>query len=593
MRDVPAALLRLSTGIVLGAGLLAPRPAGALVDFDFEQRYFMEPGLIAADHAILVTDGDYHLIYTVGIQGEGWSQPGNMVDFGHASSPDLVHWTVHPRLITTEAPGWKERNVWAPHIMSSFGGDFLIFYAGVDSAIVQEIGLSISPDLFAWEDYPLNPIYHPDTTWALWQPGQWSNCRDPFVLKLQPSSTFALLTTAATKPGYAGIPESRGAIGLAFAPSFNVGAFADAGPLFVNDSYRVLESTSMTQRSGTYYLFYNEQGIPGVHYLTSNQQFSGWSKSTAQLLEYDGFAAEVFVRNNQWLFARVRDGMWNGLPILGIKVDPLVWQGSTPAIGRQNLMFDDWTIQSGNAFALQPTFGDRPGERTGVPSGMQGFFWIATAENHAGPLGFGCPECPPDETRTGVLRSHTFQVGGNYLAFGIGGGNDADSLYVRLVRASGPELRRATGSGSDVLADVAWDLRSLHGASVFLEIADLAATGHVNVDWIRETDAPPAAVASDGPAPGAGIRIVPLAVPGPAPIRFALTVDRAAPMRLTISDVSGRVVRALDLGRQGAGSSQVAWDGRTGGGRMAPAGVYFYRLAAPHAAASGRLVLAP
>ncbi len=578
--------------LLLAAVLLAAAPARALVDFDFEQRYFMEPGLIAADHAILVTDGDYHLIYTVGYQGQGWGEPGNMIDFGHASSPDLVHWTVHPRLITTEAPGWKERNVWAPHIMTSFGGDFLIFYTGVDSAVAQQIGVSVSPDLFAWADHPANPVYRPDTTWALWQPGQWSNCRDPFVTRVLANSQFAMLTTALTKPGYQGL-ASRGAIALAFAPSFNAGAFVDAGqPLFVNDSYRVLESTYMTQRSGLYYLFYNEQGIPGVHYMTSSQQFAGWSKTTARLFEYEGFAAEVFVRNNQWLFARVRDGVWDGLSILGIKIDPLVWQGSTPTIGTQNRMFDDWTIVSGNAFALQPTFGDRPGERSGTPSGVEGFFWIATAENHAGPLGYGCPECPPDEQKTGVLRSRTFTVSGDYLAFGIGGGEDADSLHVRLVRAGGAEQRRATGAGSDQLRTVVWDVRALRGQSVYIEIADLATTGHLNVDWIRETDEPPVAVGDDG-APRAGLSIVPIGQPGPAPIRFALSLDRAAPVRLTIHDAGGRIVRRLDLGPLPAGNGAAVWDGLTAAGRRAPAGVYFYRLAAPGAAARGRVVLAP
>lgn len=593
----PFARPALAASVITAAIAIAllPRPAPAGVNFDFEQRYFMEPGMIAADHAILATEGEYHLIYTVGFQGQGWIYPDNMVDFGHASSPDLVHWTVLPHVLTTEAPGWKERNLWAPHIMTSFHGDNLLFFTGVDSAIVQQIGIAYSPDLFDWIELPLNPVYRPDTTWADWQPAQWSNCRDPFVMKVAATQQFAMLTTASTRPGYQGIPDARGAISLAFSDDWTT--WTDNGaPLFINDSYRVLESTYMAQHSGLYYLFYNEQGIPGVHYMTSTQPFAGWDKSTAQLLEYEGFAAETFQRSTRWLFARVRDGIWNGVSILGIKIDDLIWQGTTPTIGPQNAMLDNWTIVSGDAFDLQPTFGDRPGDRSGEPSNLEGFFMIATAEQHAGPLAWGCPECPPDDGLTGVLRSRVFRISDDYLALRVGGGNDPDALYVSLRRANGSEIDRATGLDSDVMREVVWDLRPYQGLDVYLEIADQRPAGpfgHLNVDWIRETDAPPAGVAALAGAAPSTLRVDALASPGRAPLRFRITLDRESPLVLAIYDVLGRRLRTLDLGRQVPGVHGAIWDGRDEAGTPAAAGVYFYRLDAPHAEARGRLVLAP
>lgn len=571
---------------------LGPESVLGAVNFNFEQRYFVEPGFIAADHAILVADGEFHLIYTVGRQGEGWGEPGNMVDFGHASSPDLVDWTVHPHVIPIDPPGWKERNVWAPHIMRSFGIEYLIYYTGVDSTITQQIGVAYSDDLFDWSESSNNPIYKPDTTWADWQPGQWSNCRDPFVMRLS-SGRYAMLTTASTKPGYQGIPEARGAIGLAYGDFW--GQWRDSGaPLFINDSFRVIESTYMVERNGIFYLFYNEGGVPGIHYMTSSERFSGWDKSNAQLFEFDGFAAEVFERNNQWLFARVRDGLWDGLSILGIKVDPLTWDGGTPIIGEQNRLFDNWTIISGDAFDLQPTFGDQPAERNGYPSNIEGFFWIATAEQHAGPLAWGCPGCPPDESRTGILRSNEFVIEDDYLAFRMGGGDDIDNLYLSLHLVGGGELRRVTGHGSDVMLDRSWDVRQYIGRSVYLEIADLSATGHVNIDWIHGTDTPPVTGVADQPVAAiTPLRALALATPGPAPHRFRITLDRAAPLRLSLFDASGRQVRAVDLGRFDAGVSEVSWDGRANDGVRVPHGVYFYRLDAPHAEARGRLVLVP
>jgi hypothetical protein len=587
LRPDPVPLLLVTLGL-LGS---TPTPGPAEIDFDFEQRYFMEPGLIAADHALLTSENAFHLIYTVGIQGEGWILPGNMIDFGHASSEDLVHWTIHPRVLSIEAPGWKERNLWAPHILRA-GGSFQIHFTGVDSSIAQQVGLASSVDLFNWEEPPSNPVYKPDTTWAEWQLGQWSNCRDPFVMQVD--NQQAMLTTASTRPGYQGIPDGRGAIALAFSSA--PGVWEDTGaPLFINDSFRVIESTSMTEFNSTFYLFYNEGGIPGVHYMTSSEQFSGWDKSTAELLEFEGFAAEVLKRGNEWLFARVRDGLWDDLPILGIKIDPLSWEGGTPTIGQQNRMLESWTIVSGDAFDLQPTFGDRPAERTGQPSNIEGFFWIATAEQHAGPIAWGCPECEPDESRTGILRSVDFRVRAEYLAFRIGGGHDIENLHLSLHLTNGGELFRSTGHDAEAMRDEFWDLRPFRSRQVYLEIADLSPTGHVNIDWIRETDEPPATtgmITESGAAP-ALMRVSPLATPGRAPFRFRVTLDRAAPLRLAIYDVSGRQVRTVNLGRVGAGESDAVWDGRVMNGARAAHGVYFYRLVAPHAEARGRLVLAP
>ena len=49
-------------------------------------------------------------------------------------------------------------------------------------------------------------------------------------------------------------------------------------------------------------------------------------------------------------------------------------------------------------------------------------------------------------------------------------------------------------------------------------------------------------------------------------------------MRLTIVDVTGRHVRTLLDGHEGAGSRDVVWDGRDGTGREVSSGVYFYSL---------------
>ena len=59
-------------------------------------------------------------------------------------------------------------------------------------------------------------------------------------------------------------------------------------------------------------------------------------------------------------------------------------------------------------------------------------------------------------------------------------------------------------------------------------------------------------------------------------IRFSL--ERPAPVRLTVHDAAGRRVALLAEETLGAGSHSRIWEGRNGAGRLASAGIYFVRL---------------
>jgi hypothetical protein len=86
-------------------------------------------------------------------------------------------------------------------------------------------------------------------------------------------------------------------------------------------------------------------------------------------------------------------------------------------------------------------------------------------------------------------------------------------------------------------------------------------------------------VGVDGATPGVTRfeSIGPNPARGPARVVFALA--RPGSVRLTVHDVSGRLVRRLDLGSLAAGRHRALWDGcGEGGGRM-PAGLYLVRLA--------------
>jgi hypothetical protein len=563
------------------------------IRFDFEQRYFVDPGRIASDHTLIAFGNQYHLFYTLGRQGQGWMLPGNMIDFGHATTTDLIHWQVEEPILTILPDSWRNRNLWAPHVVRLPDGTFNLYYTGVDSSIVQQIGLASSTDLFNWVDANPDSIYHPDPSWAAWQHGQWSNGRDPFVMQVD--NVYAMITTASIRPGYLGL-GNRGAVSLAISTDGH--SFVDAGaPLFINDSFQVLESTHMLRQGPLYYLFYHEQNLPGVSYMTSPTPFNGWNKNTAQQLEPEVFAPEIVSGPDGLLYTRVKDAIWDGQPILGVKIDPLVWHGTAPDVGRQNRMLDDWVVVWGNAFENQPTFGDRPHNRNHNVSNIEGFFSINTSEQHGGPIAWGCPDCPPDPTLTGLLRSRAFRLTQPTITLRVGGGSNPDSTFV-VLRAypSGIELRRATGRGNDFLYPVAWDVSPWLLDWVYLEIVDQARTGafgYVGVDLIEESEAPPVA---DVPTVVASwidqVHVGP--TPGPGPFRFQFALSGPSRLTLTVHDVLGRRVAEEDFGAWPRGSGAALWDPRDTHGQRLPPGVYFYQLSnRGQDAPGGKLILLP
>jgi fructan beta-fructosidase len=90
------------------------------------------------------------------------------------------------------------------------------------------------------------------------------------------------------------------------------------------------------------------------------------------------------------------------------------------------------------------------------------------------------------DDRTGVLKSENFILSGNgTVNFLIGGGHQADKLYVALVRASdGAELFKETGPGTESYRRVTWDASQYLGQELYIKVMDnsMDGFGHLNVD---------------------------------------------------------------------------------------------------------------
>jgi hypothetical protein len=527
-------------------------------------------------------DSLYHIFSIAGHAGEDWSYPGNEIDFGHASSPDLIHWTIHPRVLSIDPDQhWKSRNLWAPHVLrlpEHLPGGYLMAYAGVDSSMNQAIGIAVSEDLFNWQDLSVSgPAYRPDTTWARWGASStWSNCRDPFVAMIE--GQLVLLTSASTKAGYEGAP-SRGAIGLATSPDGRT--WTDAGqPLVTGIDHTALESSHLARNpvTGEWHLLYTSTGSPrGIHYLTSASATSGWSIASAVPLDLSAFACEL--PRGPHLFSRVVAYLTQDDQVMrGVRFDSLTWDGGEPSLVKIDRFRQAWTVAAGDLYP-SATFHDRPGFRVGTPSNVEGNFWYNSGEVYSGPYGGGCAPCDPQESRTGVLRSRTFTVSGRALAMRAGGTGAPGTSYIALVdSATATIVRQLDAPGTDVMSELEWDVSDLAGQPVYMEVIDGDPVGHVSVDAIREL--PSAAAAPDLAEHRSStidhVCVMPNPSPGPATIEF--TTRSPMHLELLVFDVRGRMVRKFPSGRVEPGPHSAYWDGLIAGSRRAPPGVYFIQL---------------
>ncbi|HER43825.1 MAG TPA: hypothetical protein ENO08_05145, partial [Candidatus Eisenbacteria bacterium] len=356
----------------MAAAILAPRPIAAGTAFDFEQPVLVDPGFTIKDHSLVYRESRYHIYY---IRGDERS-------FGHASSPDLKHWTLHDTILYTGPESWDERMIWAPFIVDTRNvlGYDLMYYTGVNNRIAQRVCLALGTSPQSWYKAPVDLFvpFHGDTSWIAWSEDAWSNYRDPHFF--DDGGYHYLINTAWTK-------DNLGAIALARSEDyFN---WTDAGPLYVHNSWHVLESANLIVRNGRYHLFFTEETIGGVSYMFSDSLTSGWDITKRAIID-NGAAPEFHqVNSDKYLFSRHSSYLApSGEKISTIKIDTLAFHEGFVRIDFTNYLADDWTVLSGNAFTRQPIFGDNPSYRGEEPGsiGFEGNWWIGTYECFNGPL---------------------------------------------------------------------------------------------------------------------------------------------------------------------------------------------------------------
>ena len=571
----------LAATLALLAAVCAPASRAEMVRYDFEGPFFSDTPQPVLDHCVVQQGGVYHLFYLRG---------NPAVNIGHATTADFVHWNLETPILSTGT--WDSKALWAPFLFPLESGGWAMYYTGVNLLNSQQTGLALSSTLTDWYKWP-EPLYHPDPVWAEWVENGFAHGRDPHVVEY--NDRFYLFVTAKTN-------TNRGAV--ACAVSDDLINWTDIGPIYVHNSWHVLESVFILQRpNGKWHMFFTEETVNGTSHMYSDSLLNGWDISTRRIID-GGHAPQITDTHLGQMFSR--HAVYNdahGLLRYVLRFTPMTWINNNLAVVPKLLVLSPaWTFVAGtgDGFYYQPTFQNNAFVRNeNYASTFVGDGWLNTYEYYTGPMGYGLPGQYFGDSRTGIIRSSTFSVEGNSMSFLIGGGNYPTQCYVALVDAQTSEvLLSETGRNSNEMDRRYWSLTPYIGRSVYIEIADMATGpfGHICVDDIVE--------ASDVILPGTGgtgrSKVVPGAAmrgvsanpqaqvatrlfpntPNPFNPATSIAYDLAedAHARVDVFDARGAHIRTLVNESQHAGSQRVAWNGDDRRGATLASGVYFYRL---------------
>jgi sucrose-6-phosphate hydrolase SacC (GH32 family) len=374
-------------------------------------------------------DGEYHLFYQYNPFGRTW---GHM-SWGHAVSPDMVHWRELPVAI----PELGDEQAWSGTVV-------------FDAANTSGLGTAEQPPLVAvytaarpghqaqalaystdrgrtWTRYAGNPVLDIGSP----------EFRDPRVFWHEPSGQWVMAVTLPVQRRvafYTSPDLIRWTHRSTFGPAGATGGIWEMPDLFE----LAVDGDSGRKR---WVLVVGLVGADAVAGGSGGQYFLG---------DFDGerFTAEP-------------------------RPEPTVPEGRL--IGDfEGSGWGDWTVVSGTAFGPGPARGTLPGQQP-----VTGYLGAGLANSYHGGDG-----------PTGVLRSPAFTVTHDYLNLLVGGGDSPQTAAVLLV--DGEEVRRASGQRTETLDWVAWDVRAFRGREATVEVRDLASGGwgHILVDHVVLSDEP-------------------------------------------------------------------------------------------------------
>ncbi len=258
---------------------------------------FTEPGIAFVDHCFIERDGVMHVFYNRGYIGYDWPEQHHDT-IGHATSTDLVNWTIHTPVLSVSPDDFGTFQVWSPAVIEK-DGRFYMLYTGVNENIAQASCLAVSEDLFHFRKYEKNPVYIPGP-WSRWDADSWSDCRDSFVLRDGDTFYQYVCVSTFTESGER-VPETG------ITSSSDLISWKEEGTFRMPSCGHAAESPFVLKRGERWYFFYTNCG-KGTSYAVGSSPTGPWEEQGllfgARIASTDSAhvpsCAEVFCFKGKW-----------------------------------------------------------------------------------------------------------------------------------------------------------------------------------------------------------------------------------------------------------------------------------------------------
>ena len=175
-------------------------------------------------------------------------------DIGHATSVNLVDWTIQPLALRKGKPGSYDGRCPATGSVLRFAGRYWLAYTGNWNGPQPTVAMAVSDDLFNWQKLADNPVTAIDPRYYDDQPAppprDWLHWRDPFLFAHGGAVYHYVCAKRKDLP-----VDERGTLGLA--RTYDMAHWETLAPPDVEPLAMELECPQVHEVDGLYYLVFS------------------------------------------------------------------------------------------------------------------------------------------------------------------------------------------------------------------------------------------------------------------------------------------------------------------------------------------------